>query len=114
MKQGDTQFEAIHRLIKQGDLAALRKELESGVDPNLQNQHGWTILMLAAMHGKSDMAELMLAYGADPTLKNAFGDTAAGLALLKGHKTTEEMVEVRPQSYAEDDEIGRKNGFHGA
>lgn len=58
--------------------------------------------MLAAMHGKSDMAELMLAYGADPTLRNKFGDVAAELAILKGHKKTERMVELQPQPYAED------------
>lgn len=80
MKQEDVQFEAVHRLIKQGDLTALRKEMNSGLDPNLQNRYGWTIIMLAAMHGKSDMVELLLGCGADPAPENKFGDTAAGLA----------------------------------
>ncbi len=93
MKQDDVQFEAVHRLIKQGDLPALRKEMNSGLDPNLQNRHGWTILMLAAMHGKSDMAKLLLGHGADPARSNKFGDTAAGLAHLKGHMKTERAIE---------------------
>jgi uncharacterized protein len=87
--------------------------MDSGLDPNLQNQYGWTILMLAAMHGKSDMVELILAYGADPSRRNKFGDTAVELAHLKGHKRTEEKVEPRPQAYVEDDESGRGNGFRG-
>ena len=49
--------------------------------------------MLAAMHGKSDMAELILRCGADPGPKNKFGDTAAGLAHLKGHMKTEKVIE---------------------
>ena len=103
MKQDDIQFEAVHHLIKHGDLAALRKVMDLGLDPNLQNRYGWTILMLAAMHGKSDMAELMLNRGADPTLKNKFGDTAVGLAHLKGRgRRTEKMVELRPQPSADD------------
>jgi ankyrin repeat protein len=93
MKQDDVQFEAVHRLIRQGDLSALRKEMTSGLDPNLQNRYGWTILMLAAMHGKSDMAKLLLGHGADPARRNKFGDTAAGLAHLKGHMKTERAME---------------------
>ena len=30
MKQDDSQFEAVHRLIKLGDLTALRKEMNFG------------------------------------------------------------------------------------
>jgi uncharacterized protein len=102
MKQDDIQFDAVHHLIKQGDLAALRKMMDAGLDPNLQNRHGWTILMLAAMHGRSDMVELITAGGADPIQRNKFGDTAAGLASLKGHKRTALIVEPQSQPCSED------------
>src|SRR5258708_6276345 len=83
---GDTVFNKTHRLIKKGDLVGLRAALEGGLDPNLKNRFGWTLLMLAAMQGRPDLAELLISFGADPKFKNQFGDSAMTLAYLKGHQ----------------------------
>ncbi len=49
--------------------------------------------MLAALHGRTDIVEVLLAAGANANLKNDFGDTAAGLARLKGFGRTAEAIE---------------------
>jgi len=81
-------FDDLHRLIKRGDLATIRAWIQSGGDVRLTNQYGWTLLMLAALHGRTDIAEMLLAAGADADAQNKFGDTAASLADQKGaHRT---------------------------
>jgi ankyrin repeat protein len=93
MKEDDKRFDAAHRIIKRGDLLALRRELQTGLDPNLRNRYGWTLLMLTALHGRTDMAEVLIAAGADASTVNKFGDSAASLAELKKHKRTKTIVE---------------------
>ena len=93
MKEDDKRFDAAHRIIKRGDLPASRRELQTGLDPNLTNRYGWTLLMLTALHGRTDMAEVLIAAGADASTVNKFGDSAASLAELKKHKRTKTIVE---------------------
>jgi len=93
MKKDDKRFHAAHRIIKRGDLLALKRELQTGLDPNLRNQYGWTLLMLSALHGRTDMAEVLIAAGADAGAVNKFGESAASLAELKKHKRTKTIVE---------------------
>lgn len=85
----EDQFHSAHRLIKRGDLIALRQALEAGLDPNLTNRVDWTLLMLTALH-RSDFALLLMSCGADATRKNKFGDSASCLAAHKGfrHRTS--------------------------
>ena len=83
----DEKFKAVHRLIKQGDLISIRDLLEHHLDPNLPNKFGWTLLMLAALHGRGDIAQLLIVHGADKSRRNKFGQSAAELAEAKGHHT---------------------------
>ena len=80
----EDQFHSTHRLIKHGDVIAMRHALEGGLDPNLTNRSGWTLLMLAALHGRSDFVQLLVSAGADPARKNKCGDSASSLAAHKG------------------------------
>jgi uncharacterized protein len=82
----DSLFNKAHRLTKKGDIIAIRSLLDEGLDPNLTNRHGWTFLMLAALHGRTDVADLLVSRGADPTKVNKFGDSPASLAKLKKHR----------------------------
>jgi ankyrin repeat protein len=93
MIKGDDIFEHIHHLIKKGELLEIRSWLDKGGIPNLQNKYGWSLLMLAAMHGRTDIVELLIQFGANPNLENKFGHTAKSLALLKGHKITAKTIE---------------------
>src|SRR5438067_9665286 len=89
----EDQFHSAHRLVKRGDLIAMRHALESGLDPNLTNRFGWTLLMLVALHGRSDFAQLLISCGADPARKNKFGDSASGLASHKGFRHLASVLE---------------------
>jgi len=92
-KQSDETFDHLHRLIKKGNRVRVRAWTAAGSDANLRNKHGWSLLMLAALHGRTDIVEVLLAAGADANLENTFGDMAAGLARLKGFDRTAEALE---------------------
>ena len=81
----DAKFDELHRRIKNGHLLELRHELDAGLDPNLKNRLGWTLLMVTALEGRMDVLDLLIARGADPRLKNKFGDTAESLARGDNH-----------------------------
>lgn len=80
----DEEFNLIHKLIKKGDKIALGSKLDAGLDANLTNRFGWTLLLIAALDGRSDMTDLLLTRGADPNRVNQFGDTASSVAKMKG------------------------------
>jgi hypothetical protein len=77
-------YRGAQNLIKRGDEAGLREALERGLDANLVNQNGWTLLMLAAVEGAVPLGRLLLEHGADPALQNNKSETALMLALHRG------------------------------
>jgi ankyrin repeat protein len=78
-------FDEVHKLIKKGDLMAVRAALDGGVDANLSNKFSWTLLMLAALEGNTPIAELLIARGAEIDKANAAGETALSLTACGGH-----------------------------
>jgi ankyrin repeat protein len=79
-------FDDAEPLIKRGDVLSLRHSLETGLDPNLSNKLGWTLLMLAAMkNGDTSVGSLLLDHGAVLDVRNKFGETALSLAAHTGH-----------------------------
>ena len=64
--------------------------IEYGADPNLENDDGWTALMIAADRARyphqidPDVVALLLHHGADPTFTNNDGHTAVTIAELSG------------------------------
>jgi ankyrin repeat protein len=79
-------YRAAQTLIKRGDEPALRAALATGLDPNLVNQNGWSLLMLAAVEGDVPIGRLLLEFGANPVLTNNKADTALTLATHRGHQ----------------------------
>ncbi len=78
-------YRAAQNLIKRGDEPALHTALDTGLDPNLKNGNGWTLLMLAALEGSVTLGKLLLGKGAEIDAKNQHGETALSLAAQKGH-----------------------------
>ncbi|HEY2032602.1 MAG TPA: ankyrin repeat domain-containing protein [Rhizomicrobium sp.] len=78
-------FDDLHRLIKRGDLIAVRHVLGEGLSPNFENKFGWTMLMLAASEGNTAIGELLISSGADTNRATNTGQTALSLAILGGH-----------------------------
>ncbi len=78
-------YRGAQNLIKRGDEPALRAALATGLDPNLVNQNGWSLLMLAAVEGSVTLGRLLLEFGANPALENNKGETALILATHRGY-----------------------------
>jgi len=72
-------------LIKRGDEPAFRAAIASGLDPQLKNQNGWTLLMLTAVEGNIALAQVLFDKGVSTNLKNSKGETALSIATAKGH-----------------------------
>ncbi len=75
-------FKTAHRAIKRGDIDALQSALANGLDPNLSNKNGWTLLMLAAGKGNTKIGQLLIAAGANLDNRTNGKDTALSLATL--------------------------------
>ena len=57
-----------------------------GVDPNAQNEYGWTALMVAAAYGREEVAEYLLSLPTiDLEARHEDGETALLLAAWQGH-----------------------------
>jgi ankyrin repeat protein len=78
-------YRAAQNLIKRGDEPALRAALDTGLDANLANQNGWTLLMLAAIEGDVPIGRLLIEKGADINARNNKEDNAASLATHRGY-----------------------------
>jgi len=55
----------------QGDVAAMKKLLDMGLDPNARDATGYTPLISAARAGNVSMIRLLTSRGADPNLRDA-------------------------------------------
>jgi len=85
-------YRGAQNLIKRGDEQALRTALEEGLNPNLANQNGWTLLMLAAVEGSVHLGRLLIEKGADLAAMNRKGETALSIATAKGHTAFAELL----------------------
>ena len=78
-------YRVAQNLIKRSDEPALRAALATGLDPNLANQNGWSLLMLAAIEGDVPIGRALLDHGANPALTNNKSETALTLATHRGY-----------------------------
>ena len=74
----------IFDVARQGDAEKLTAYLDAGVPVNLTNDHGDSLLMLAAYHGHQDAVQVLLAREADPDRANDKGQTPLAGAVFKG------------------------------
>ncbi len=100
-------FDEAHRSIKRGNLTALRKALDGGMDVNISNKFSWTLLMLAGIEGNTRVGELLIGRGSDLNKMNDFGETALSLAAHTGHISFVKLLlrrgawpECRPHGYS--------------
>lgn len=74
----------IFELARHGDTDTVAAYVDSGVPPNLRNDKGDTLVMLAAYHGHADTVRALLERGADPGRGNDRGQTPLAGAVFKG------------------------------
>jgi ankyrin repeat protein len=103
----DSDFTALHRRIKNGDIVALRSALDSGLDPNTRNRYGWTLFMLAALHTNGALCRLLLEHGADVNAVNKFGASSLAYAAIGGSHSVVQLllragasVDARPHGHS--------------
>ncbi len=85
-------YRGAQNLIKRGDESGLREALEHGLDANLANQNGWTLLMLAAVEGAVGLGRLLVEHGAKTDVRNNKEQTAMSLASDRGYALFVEML----------------------
>jgi ankyrin repeat protein len=66
--------------------------LAHGFPPNLANDKGDTLLMLASYHGHAALVRLLIAHGADPARLNDRGQTPLAGAAFKGYADVVEAL----------------------
>src|SRR5262249_13973398 len=66
---------ALAKAIRDGDLKAVRAQLDAGVDVNARDANGNTPLLLAAVYAGPECVELLLNKGADVNAANKAGAT---------------------------------------
>lgn len=74
----------IFDLARHGDTATVAAYVDAGVPPNLSNDKGDTLVMLAAYHGHADTVRALLERGGDPGRANDRGQTPIAGAVFKG------------------------------
>jgi uncharacterized protein len=74
----------VFHFARAGEAAELAALLDQGLPPNLRNERGDSLLMLACYHGHADAARALLEHGADPEIMNDAGQTPLAGAAFKG------------------------------
>lgn len=60
----------VFQLARSGGAEQMRSLLAQGLPPNLRNDKGDTLLMLAAYHGHAETVAVLMAHKADPEIAN--------------------------------------------
>ena len=89
---------SIHEAAKAGNIEAVMKAIEVGLDINDVDNAGETALEIATIEGHIDIVVLLIDKGADVNFKNSSGFTALHTAAFFRHK---EIVEIFIQKGAD-------------
>jgi uncharacterized protein len=82
---------ALHCVVRWGDLAAAKALIDAGIDVNKAGDLGYTPLHVACMQGKVEMVKLLIDSGADPFALSE-GDAPFTTARLSGQDAVCEML----------------------
>jgi uncharacterized protein len=64
------------------DLQEMKRLIDTGADPNDQDDNGWTPLHFAAQESSLDAVRLLLDAGANPGIQDRYGNTPLGPAFF--------------------------------
>ena len=83
---------SLHEAVRWGDIETVKQHLDTGTDVNAKGEAGRTPLHWAALKGRKDIAELLIAKGADVNATNGVGTTPLHWAAGGGHKKIVELL----------------------
>ena len=84
--------DAAAELARQGKTVELSDMLKQGLDVNLRDAKGNTLLMIAAYQGRAETVAMLLKAGAQVDLRNEKGQTPLGGVAFKGHVDIARML----------------------
>jgi hypothetical protein len=77
-------FDEMFQAVRLNDHGQVQELLKRGLDPNLTDPDGNTLLMEAAREGAIEAARLLISHGALLSSQNRYGENALMLAAFKG------------------------------
>jgi len=90
----------IYNAARAGDLPLFNQALPAGLPPNMTNEKGDSLIMLASYHGHPELVRLLLSHGADPNRLNDRGQSPLAGAVFKNE---DEVVEALLEGGADPD-----------
>lgn len=88
---------AIHDYARMGDWEGIQRELDIGVDINLQDSDGWTALLSAALYDHDKVVEKLLQHPKiNVNIQSKLGRTALLVAAWNGHEKVVEKLLQHP------------------
>ncbi|KAK1488547.1 hypothetical protein CABS01_02177, partial [Colletotrichum abscissum] len=75
---------SMYNAAREGNKAVIEEGILDGLPPNLTNEKGDTLLMLAAYYGHADVVKLLIQHGADPNRLNDKRQSPIAGAVFKG------------------------------
>ncbi|KAI1807516.1 ankyrin repeat-containing domain protein [Daldinia bambusicola] len=73
----------MYNAARTGEIDIFQQALPAGLPPNMTNEKGDSLLMLAAYHGHADLVKLLIQHGADPNRINDRGQSPLAGAVFK-------------------------------
>ena len=79
--------EKLFQAAEDGDIISIETIIKTNpqLDINIQNEHGWTALMIASYHGNLDVVKVLVENGADVNIQSNTGLTALMIASHTDH-----------------------------
>lgn len=77
---------------RRGDAVMLGRLIDKGLPPNLRNDKGDSLVMLASYHGHAEAVRVLLSKQADPNLANDNGQLPIAGAAFKGYRDVIETL----------------------
>ncbi len=97
----------LFKVVSEHDLQTFVAEMQKGIEVNITNSDGATLLHMAARHGHRDIAELLVKQGANPDAQDNQGLTPVQWTVLRGDKAMTEWFLERGADPNAPDRAGR-------
>ena len=89
---GTTTAMLIHKAAFDGNIKAVRRHLDAGVDANTQTRSENTPLHAASYRGHAEVVELLVTHGADVNARDVRGWIPLHQAVDQGHTEVDELL----------------------